>query len=293
MKYINIRLMNNFQKHIQKIDMLVDDRQYKILNNKEFEELISLINSLWGLKSYSRNKVKDFLFANNYVYRDSLEGDTNSGVFVFRNTNYDDLDIASTRSRMSYFSHYTALFIHNLTIQIPKQIYLTLERPTYKAAKYNKILQSSIDSVFSNPPRVTTNKRVYKRFTVNFLNGQSQHNLGILPFRDVYTVSDIERTLIDISVRPFYSGGVTQVLEAFKKAKNNVDIDKLFDYYSKMHFSYPYHQIIGFYLEKAGYKKSDYIRFIQLPMNLDFYLTYNMINKDYSKKWKLFIPKGL
>lgn len=285
--------MDNFTKHIQKIDILVDERHYKVLNNKEFEELVSMINSLWGLKSYSRNKIKDFLFSNNYVYKDILDGNTESGVFVFRNTEFDDFDIASTRSRNSFFSHYTALFIHNLTIQFPKQIYLTWERINYKPNINNQILQSSLDAVFNKPPRITTNKRVYKRFTINQINGQSQHSIGIVPFREVYTVSDIERTLIDIAVRPFYSGGVTQVLEAFKKAKNNVDIDKLFDYYSKMHFSYPYHQIIGFYLDKAGYKKSDYIRFIQLPMNLDFYLTYNMINKDYSKKWKLFIPKGL
>ncbi|MBO6186571.1 MAG: hypothetical protein J6O88_18095 [Chryseobacterium sp.] len=285
--------MNKFEKHIQKIDFIINQRLYKVLNNREFEELISLINNLWGLKSYSRTKVKDFLFSNNYVYRDSLDGDTNSGIFVFRDTKYDDLDVASTRSRTSHFSHYTALYIHGLTIQFPKQIYLTLERPTYKPAKYNMILQDILDMVFSKAPRATTNKRIYKRFTVNFINGQSQHNMGIVPFREVYTVSDVERTLIDIAVRPFYSGGVVQVLEAFKNAQELINADKLFHYYSKMHFGYPYHQVIGFYLEKAGYKESDYAKFLEIPMNLDFYLTYNMVNKNYCKKWKLFIPKGL
>lgn len=285
--------MDNFTKHLQKIDILVDDRHYKVLNNKEFEELVSMINSLWGLKSYSRNKVKDFLFSNNYVYKDILDGNTESGVFVFRNTEFDDFDIASTRSRNSFFSHYSALFIHNLTIQFPKQIYLTWERINYKPNINNQILQSSLDAAFNKPPRITTNKRVYKRFTINQINGQSQHSIGIVPFREVYTVSDIERTLIDIAVRPFYSGGVTQVLGAFRNAISIIDPEKLFDYYSKMHFSYPYHQAIGFYLEKAGYSESDYRRFLELPMNLNFYLTYNMVSKDYSEKWKLFTPKGL
>jgi hypothetical protein len=285
--------MDNFKKHIQKIDILVDERHYKVLNNKEFEELVSMINSLWGLKSYSRNKVKDFLFSNNYVYKDILDGNTESGIFVFRNTEFDDFDIASTRSRNSFFSHYSALFIHNLTIQFPKQIYLTWERINYKPNINNQILQSSVDAAFNKPPRITTNKRVYKRFTINQINGQSQHSIGIVPFREVYKVSDIERTLIDIAVRPFYSGGVTQVLGAFRNSIGIIDPEKLFDYYSKMHFVYPYHQVIGFYLEKAGYNESDYRRFLELPMNLNFYLTYNMVSKDYSEKWKLFIPKGL
>lgn len=60
-----------------------------------------------------------------------------------------------------------------------------------------------------------------------------------------------------------------------------------------MNFKYPYHQVIGYYLEKAGYDKNSYNKFLSLPMELDFYLTYNILNLDYSEKWNLFIPKGL
>jgi hypothetical protein len=30
----------------------------------------------------------------------------------------------------------------------------------------------------------------------------------------------------------------------------------------------------------------------RLPMEFDFYLSYQMKNTDYSKRWRLYIPKG-
>ncbi|MCS3273392.1 hypothetical protein NXV08_00165 (plasmid) [Bacteroides fragilis] len=33
---------------------------------------------------------------------------------------------------------------------------------------------------------------------------------------------------------------------------------KLLSYYQKMDFIYPYHQAIGFYMEKAVYEESDF-----------------------------------
>lgn len=284
--------MHNIEKHIDKVDFLVENRKYKVLNFEEFESLVSAINGTWGLKSFSRNKIKEFLFEK-YFKRNKLVGDSSSEIYLISESKFDQYDIASTRSRKAYFSHYSALSINNLTIQLPKQIYLTLERPTLALTNHSAILQKSVDFTFNKPPRITSNKRVYKTFAINFINGQNQNHIGIVPFRNDYKVTDVERTLIDISVRPFYSGGVTQVLDAFINAKKFLDTEKLFEYYSKMNFGYPYHQVIGYYLQKAAYNKDSYIKFLSLPMELDFYLTYNILNKDYSEKWKLFIPKGL
>lgn len=284
--------MNNIEKHIDKIEFLIKNRKYNVLNYEEFESLVSAINGTWGLKSFSRNKIKIFLFEK-YFKRNRLQGDTSSEVYFVNNSSFDHYDVAATRSRKAYFSHYSAISINNLTIQLPKQIYLTLERPTLARNNNSIILQESLDHIFSKPPRITKNKRIYKTFAINFINGQNQNHIGIIPFREDYKVTDVERTLIDISVRPFYSGGVTQVLEAFRNAKPFLDTEKIIEYYSHMNFIYPYHQVIGYYLEKAGYDKNSYNKFLSYPMDIDFYLTYNILNLEYSKKWRLFIPKGL
>ena len=60
-----------------------------------------------------------------------------------------------------------------------------------------------------------------------------------------------------------------------------------------MHFIYPYHQAIGFYLQKAGYSENQYNLFKRNGFEFKFYLTYNILNKEYSNDWNLYFPKGL
>ena len=269
--------------------------EYPVLSRTEFDGMISQINNIWGLRGLSRNEIKKFLSKEKLILQEDIKFDEvySSNIYYLPEANIDIFDIAAVRSRSSYFSFYSALYIHNLTLQIPKQVYLSLERPSL-GENNNSLSQESIDQAFSKPPRITANKRTYKNFSINFINAQHQDNIGIIPFRSHYKVSDLERTLIDISVRPFYSGGVTQVLEAFENAKDILDTDRLFEYYSKMNYTYPYHQVIGFYLEKAGYRETDYEKFLDFyQREFKFYLTYNMLHKEFSDKWCLYYPKGL
>ena len=61
----------------------------------------------------------------------------------------------------------------------------------------------------------------------------------------------------------------------------------------KLAFIYPYHQAIGFYLERAGYRSGalDLVR--KIPKEFDFYLEHGLKEKDYVKEWRLFVPKWL
>jgi predicted transcriptional regulator of viral defense system len=291
MKYISVE-MNKFLKRKSHIDKIVNSAPEQVMSSIEFGRLVSETNEIWGLKSLSRNEIKDFLIEEYSFIEDQIIGDHSYEIYYLPNSKVDFFDVAAVRSRGSYFSYYSALYINNLTLQIPKQIYLTLERKSLD--QNNNILkQENIDRAFSKPPRITSDKRNYKNFDINFINGQCQNLIGITNFRDQYAVSDIERTLIDISVRPFYSGGVTQVLEAFINAKDKLDPKKLMGYYSQLNYTYPYHQVIGFYLEKAGYDATIYNEFLNYDdLEFNFYLTYNILHKEFSKKWKLYYPKG-
>ena len=291
MKYISVE-MNKFLKRKPHIDKIINSAQEQVMSSMEFGRLVSETNEIWGLKSLSRNEIKRFLLEEYSFIEDQIIGDHSYEIYYRSNFKIDFFDVAAVRSRGSYFSYYSALYINNLTLQIPKQIYLTLERKSLD--QNNNILkQENIDRVFSKPPRITSDKRNYKNFDINFINGQYQNLIGITTFRDQYAVSDIERTLIDIAVRPFYSGGVTQVLEAYINAKNQLDPKKLLDYYSQLNYTYPYHQVIGFYLEKAGYDSEICNEFLNFDdLEFDFYLTYNILHKEFSKKWRLYYPKG-
>src|ERR1043166_683087 len=88
--------------------------------------------------------------------------------------------------------------------------------------------------------------------------------------------TNLERTLIDLLVRPRYAGGVHEVLVAFRLAKERVSVARLLACLRALDYSYPYHQSLGFYLERAGYDQRHVARVRELPRNFDFYLTYGM-----------------
>jgi hypothetical protein len=197
----------------------------------------------------------------------------------------------------AYFCHYTAMHLHGLTEQIPKTIYLNSEQSP-KPQRDTTLDQKRIEIAFKRKPRVSKNIAAYEDLNICILNGKYSKKLGVVdiqtPEGELVPVTGIERTLIDITVRPFYSGGVFEVLKAFRLAQGKVSINKLTAMLQKLNYLYPYHQAIGFYLEKSGaYKESLINLFRKFEINYDFYLTYGMKDMDYSKRWRLFFPKGL
>lgn len=206
----------------------------------------------------------------------------------------------------SYYSHYTALRIHGLTEQVPKIIYLTQAKGSGTALNRQvpdePFDQSAIDLAFSRPPRASKNELELPKEGVRvvLLQGAYQAAAGITAgsvnlggARELqlkYTT--LERTLIDIVVRPFYAGGVFEVAKAFEHARDRVSVNGMAALLSHLEFGYPYHQAIGYHLERAGYKKSVVAIFSRLPMNRDFYLTHEMGATSYVSRWRLYVPQG-
>ena len=197
----------------------------------------------------------------------------------------------------SFFSHYTAMQLHEFTDQVPKSVYVNSEQGR-KVARETKLEQGRIDAAFARRPRVSKNSCLYEGRRIYLLNGKYTGNVGVMdsvgPDGEDIRVTDVERTLIDIAVRPVYSGGVAQVLEAFRLARDKVSVNRLVGMLKRINHVYPYHQAIGFYLEKAGgYRDSQIGLLEEIEKAHDFYLAYQMKDTDYSSRWRLFFPKGL
>jgi predicted transcriptional regulator of viral defense system len=209
------------------------------------------------------------------------------------------LEVLLTIKPNCYFSHYTAMRMHGLTEQVPKTVYLNHEQHL-KSQSTGGLEQGRIDAAFSRRPRSSNNQITFEDINICLINGKNTNQLGVITETVQYDsdtrirarLTNLERTLIDITVRPVYAGGISEVQKAFLLAKDIVSINALAAMLPKLGHTYPYHQAIGFYLERAGYKSRSLDLMKQFPMNYDFYLANEMGETEYIKEWRLHVPKG-
>jgi predicted transcriptional regulator of viral defense system len=204
-------------------------------------------------------------------------------------------ELAQSLHETGYFSHQTALHLHGLTTQTPRTIYLNIEQP--KKAGGGTLTQAGIDRAFSGSCRKSTNVADHRDLSICILNGANTANLGVTEINTPdnssrIRVTDTERTLIDATVRSIYAGGISEVAKAFKRARDRVSAKKLAAYLRKLNYTYPYHQSIGFYMQRCGYKQTQIAFIREFEIEFDFYLDYRLKETDYNKEWKLKIPKG-
>ena len=205
--------------------------------------------------------------------------------------------IASAVKADGYLSHYTAMHLHELTDQVPETVYVNHEqRPQPKPAQAPT--QETIDKAFKRPQRTTKNIAPFGRRRLCVLNGKQTGQLGVIDATDEdarpIRMTGIERTLIDITVRPTYAGGVAEVLEAYRRAAAHVQVDRLVAMLRKMDFAYPYQQAVGFYMDRSGAFSEKHLDLLRTEaFEFDFYLTYAMKRTVYSDLWRLYFPAGL
>jgi predicted transcriptional regulator of viral defense system len=205
-------------------------------------------------------------------------------------------EYAQSIHQSGYFSHFSALHLNGLTEQLPKRIYFNVEQKLKSSG--GELTQAGINRAFANSCRVSSNVAAIFDREVCVLNGQNTDRLGVTLVNNTegeqLYVTNLERTLIDIAVRPIYSGGVQEVAKAYEIAAKDVSLNRLSAYLRKFNFTYPYHQPIGFYLERTGKFSAKQLElFREAGLNYDFYLTHRMKDKEYNSAWRLYVPVGL
>ena len=200
----------------------------------------------------------------------------------------------SLRGR-SYLSHFSALVFHDLTEQIPNTIYVNQEQSP-KPRRPSTLEQHRIDIAFKSRPRSSKLVYTHGQVQIVLLSGKNTGNLGVIdmeaPDGRQVPVTNIERTLIDIVVRPHYAGGVEQVRRAYAAARGRASLNKLVAILRAIDLLYPYHQAIGFLAERAGFDPRPLALLRELGLEFDFYLLHGVTEMEYSKEWRLFYPKG-
>jgi hypothetical protein len=206
------------------------------------------------------------------------------------------LELAASINARGYLSHSTAADLHGLIRLSAKIIYLNIEQSA-KLSNDGTLTQDGIDRAFSGKQRLSNLIYTCAGTSVIIISGKNTNRLGVEEFTgaksELLQITNLERTLIDITVRPAYAGGTSQVLKAYRTAKNQISVDRLVATLKKLDYLYPYHQAIGFLMQKAGYPEKSCAKLRTPGLTHDFYLTHGLHEPEYSKDWRVYYPKDI
>lgn len=203
------------------------------------------------------------------------------------------LQLACSFYKGSFLSHGTALYLHGLAPL--DTIFVNHEQSPKNAT--SGLTQAGLNNAFKNSQRQSTYVFRYGTSTITFLNGKNTGGAGLMemqaPGGERLTTTSLERTLIDIIVRPQYAGGIRNVVSAFRQAKDRISVAEMARLLAEMKYVYPYHQALGFLLQRVGISAEDLAPLKQRAIRFKFYLDYEMDQPAYDALWKLFYPSNL
>ncbi len=262
-----------------------------VLMQNEFNELVKKnLNPYTSLKNIKSGLIENGIIIIKILRSEEYKDVKRIGVPELHPTPYH---YAVSLRKKTYLTHASALNILGLTQQIPKTIYVNKEQSPKKQSN-EPLIQESIDRAFANQQRKS--KYIFKIGSHNIilLSGKATNNAGVETDKIINLPRTcLERTLIDITVRPRYAGNVFNVLEAYQSSIKDIDYVKLLELLEKLDYKYPYHQSLGFYLEKAGAPKEELQKLRDLGIEFNFYLDYSMASTTFNESWRIFHPMGI
>lgn len=280
------------------IENFFQELPVKAFRAAQLSEILAENRDAWGLPSgLSFNRFLDYLLAETELRVVTLlsehYGDERRYVWATPSV----YSVALSLKKKSYLTHGSAVFLQGLAVKALKTVYVNYEQSP--KPRGGGLTQEGIDRAYANRQRQSNLIYSYEDFQIVVINGKSTGGLevGSLQWAEVelLEVTKPERTLLDITVRPAYAGGVSQVLKAFENARGHISVDTLMATLKKLDYVYPYHQAVGFYMERAGYPESQWRKLMKLGLKFDFYLAHQLTGKKkkYDPKWRLYYPGNL
>ncbi len=283
---------------IKEVELFFDDSPQKCFTFAELAAILQTTRETWELPiGVNAGKFVDFLEIKSHLRKIELESEHYGNVTRYIWKEPSPYLIAGSIKKKSFFSHGSAVELHSLTDNVRSEMYINYEQSA-KPSSQGVLVQANVDRAFAGSQRQSKLTYEFESKKIIVINGKFTAQLGVEPLTDKsgneLRVTSIERTLIDITVRPSYVGTVFDVLEAFKKSKERVSVSTLVSMLKKIEYLYPYHQAIGFYMERAGFAEKDLSKLRKLGFDINFYLTYGLgEDKKYDSSWRIFYPKSL
>lgn len=208
---------------------------------------------------------------------------------------YSPYAVALTVRPRGYLTHGSAVFLHALSDQLPKAIYLNKEQSAKPSRA--RLSQERMRRAFSGRQRTSKLVYAFESYRIVVLSGKHTGGYGVEEVRgpqgEALPVTGVARTLVDIAVRPAYAGGLLQVLEAYRRAVGKATGEEIVKTLSALDYVYPYHQAIGYLMERAGFPAREMEELRKLGTRYEFYLMHGMREPRFVERWRLFVPEGV
>ena len=286
---------NSLPKVRKKIRAVLKAKNGGVFNETQLRSLLSEHREAWELnKELSFSEFIAYLLKRKELQKVELRSERYKRLTRYALRKYSPFLMALSLRPRSYISHGTAVFLHALNDQITKTIYVNQEQTEKPSG--GSLSQDRLNMAFSRRQRTSSYVYSMEGYRIVLISGKHTGNLGVIsamgPSGEKLPVTGIARTLIDIAVRPVYAGGIVQVLEAYRGAKGRVKVQDIVQTLRKLDYVYPYHQAIGFLLERAGFAPKECAKLLELGTDFEFYLVHGMKKSSFNKKWRLFYPEG-
>jgi predicted transcriptional regulator of viral defense system len=285
-----------FRRNKHEVESYFDRSRTKVFGLRALQDAIRDARESWRLLSVPISVIVELLVAESRLTRIELSSDIYGTELRYAWGTPSAFELAQSLRQGAYLSHGTAVYLHGLTQDIPQTFYVNKEQSPKKNS--GTLTQESLDRAFASNARqsnLVLSDSDGRRFVL--LAGKFTGRLEVseveAPGGELVSATKLERTLIDITVRPLYTGGIAKVMEAWATARDRASVNVVMATLAKLEYMYPYHQAIGFYLERAGYDARALELTRRPGLNFDFYLSHGIKDKAYSREWRLYYPKGL
>lgn len=273
-----------------------DEHSQSVYRQRELAQVLSDMREEWDFHEYvGPKRFTDFLMSNGRLRLITLKSKRYSNQKRYVWGEASPFEVALSIRPGGYLSHGTAVFLHGLSEQIPKLIYVNKEQSAKNRPKTG-LSQDRLRFALSRKQRESQYILDWEAGSAILLSGKATDKLEVGdiegPNGEALLATKLERTLIDIIVRPAYAGGIFEVAEVYKNARELVSVELLVKTLRELDYLYPYHQAIGFVMERSGYDKESTEQLKELGLEFDFYLQHGLKDPEYDSTWKLFIPKG-
>ncbi len=264
----------------------------KVFSRNDLSDILDAHRSGWNALELSTISLIEFLVDKKLLKEAIFASVKYSPIVRYVRGNPSPYAFALSLRKESFLSHQSALELHGLAPS-STTIYVNQEQSPKPAPE--EMAQGSINLAFKTAQRRSNYAFDYAGRQYVLVAGKNTGKAGVVKIstaaNEVVAVTDLERTLIDVVVRPAYAGGLGSISRAYRETARKVDVDHLIELLKSLDYAYPYHQSIGFLLERAGRPEADCNQLREMGTVFDFYLDYGLKQPAYDKKWHLYYPQ--